>query len=61
MQAQTPFGAGKPIRLIVAYPPGGVSDLVARTLAPIDAAGAHRRELAEAAQEAVGAALRRDM
>jgi 1-acyl-sn-glycerol-3-phosphate acyltransferase len=30
-------------------------------LAPIDAAGAHRRELAEAAQEAVGAALRRDM
>ncbi len=30
-------------------------------LAPIDATGAHRRELAEAAQEAVGAALRRDM
>jgi len=30
-------------------------------LAPIDAAGAHRRELAEAAQEAVGAALHRDM
>jgi 1-acyl-sn-glycerol-3-phosphate acyltransferase len=30
-------------------------------LAPIDATGAHRRELAESAQEAVGAALRRDM
>ena len=30
-------------------------------LAPIDASGAHRRELAEAAQVAVGAALRRDM
>ncbi|MDK6075720.1 lysophospholipid acyltransferase family protein [Massilia varians] len=30
-------------------------------LAPIDATGAHRRELAESAQEAVGAALRCDM
>ncbi len=30
-------------------------------LAPIDGSGAHRRELAEAAQEAVGAALHRDM
>ena len=32
-----------------------------QALAPIDATGAHRRELAESAQEAVGAALRRDM
>jgi 1-acyl-sn-glycerol-3-phosphate acyltransferase len=30
-------------------------------LAPIDAHGAHRRELAQAAQDAVAAALRRDM
>ena len=30
-------------------------------LAPIDATGAHRRELAEAAQESIGAILRRDM
>jgi len=30
-------------------------------LAPIDATGAHRRELAQAAQDAVAAALRRDM
>lgn len=33
LQAQNSFSAGKPIRLIVAYPPGGVSDLVARALA----------------------------
>jgi len=30
-------------------------------LAPIDASGAHRRELAQSAQDAVAAALRRDM
>jgi 1-acyl-sn-glycerol-3-phosphate acyltransferase len=32
-----------------------------QALAPIDATGAHRRELAQAAHDAVGAALRRDM
>ncbi|RZA30438.1 MAG: 1-acyl-sn-glycerol-3-phosphate acyltransferase [Lysobacteraceae bacterium] len=32
-----------------------------QALAPIEAAGAHRRELAQAAQDAVSAALRRDM
>lgn len=32
-QAQEPAGQGRPIRLIVGMPPGGVVDTIARTLA----------------------------
>ena len=40
---------------------GGAVSARLQSLAPIDATGAHRRELAQAAEDAVAATLRRDM